>query len=324
MAPAPFLVVLGIAQDGGVPHAGCRRPCCAAAWRDPALRRRVSCLGLVDPASGSAWLLDATPDLPSQLHELEEAQNAATATSRFAGIFLTHGHIGHYLGLAQLGREALSVHDLPVYTASRMAALLRGSAPWDQLVRLGQLRLIPLEDGVAVEPAAGLRVTPFLVPHRGEYTETAGFLVEGPNRSAVYLPDIDGWDLWTPGSLFDSVAAGPATGGNGGAGGGGGGGGIGGTSSVLSTLLRRVDAAWIDGTFFDDGELTVRDPSEIPHPRIAYTLRALEALAPAERGKVRFTHLNHTNPALDPASPAAARIASAGCRVASEGERFEL
>jgi hypothetical protein len=46
----PYLVVLGIAQDGGYPQAGCRRECCARAWRDASLRRGVSCLGIVDPA----------------------------------------------------------------------------------------------------------------------------------------------------------------------------------------------------------------------------------------------------------------------------------
>jgi pyrroloquinoline quinone biosynthesis protein B len=39
---------------------------------------------------------------------------------------------------------------------------------------------------------------------------------------------------------------------------------------------------------------------------------------------VRFIHLNHTNPCLDPASPEAAQVRAAGFRVAEEGETLAL
>jgi pyrroloquinoline quinone biosynthesis protein B len=63
----PRAVVLGIAQDGGVPHIGCRQERCVLARRDPSRRERVACLGLVDEQAGRRFLIDATPDLPSQL-----------------------------------------------------------------------------------------------------------------------------------------------------------------------------------------------------------------------------------------------------------------
>ncbi|MCB0599928.1 MAG: hypothetical protein KDC28_01820, partial [Saprospiraceae bacterium] len=70
-AQNPYLVVLGVAQDAGYPQANCQKSCCAPAWEHPANRRFVSCLGLVDPASGQRWIFDATPDFPDQLHLLD-------------------------------------------------------------------------------------------------------------------------------------------------------------------------------------------------------------------------------------------------------------
>ena len=47
-------------------------------------------------------------------------------------------------------------------------------------------------------------------------------------------------------------------------------------------------------------------------------------LPAAERAKVRFIHLNHTNPALVPGSDAQRAIESAGMRLAAQGERVPL
>ena len=48
------------------------------------------------------------------------------------------------------------------------------------------------------------------------------------------------------------------------------------------------------------------------------------SLPDKERAKVRFIHLNHTNPALRPQSEARRIIEAAGFRVAEEEERFVL
>jgi pyrroloquinoline quinone biosynthesis protein B len=47
-------------------------------------------------------------------------------------------------------------------------------------------------------------------------------------------------------------------------------------------------------------------------------------LPPAEKAKVRFIHLNHTNQALLPDSEARKTIEQSGFRVAEEGEQVEL
>jgi pyrroloquinoline quinone biosynthesis protein B len=278
----PYAIVLGIAQDGGYPQAGCNRPDCAAAWRDPSLRRRVASLGIVDPGSGERWVIDATPDFPSQLRTLDEISRGAIPS-----ILLTHAHIGHYVGLAHLGREVLGARGARVYAMPRMKEFLEKNGPWDQLVRLGNIAIETLEEGVVTRLGTRLTVTPLRVPHRDEYSETVAFIVRGPDRSLLWLPDIDKWEKW---------------------------------NRTLEAVLHSVDVAYVDGTFFDERELPGRDLSEIPHPTISETMRRLEALPAAGRAKVRFIHLNQSNPALrDPAI-----VRRRGFAVAVEGERVRL
>jgi len=286
----PFVVVLGVAQDGGVPHAGCASECCREAWTNSALRRRVSCLAIVDPKTSERWMIDATPDFPAQLRALDEIAPIKNQPA-LTGIFLTHGHIGHYTGLMHLGREVIGARDVPVYAMPRMMEFLSISGPWDQLVRLRNIILQPLHDGVAVKLNERISVQPFLVPHRDEYSETVGFRISGPQRAVIFIPDIDKWEKWT---------------------------------IRIEDVLSKVDRAYLDGTFYADGEVTGRAMSEIPHPFIVESMQRFSTLPKVEKEKIRFIHLNHTNPALRDDSEAARRIKDAGFDIAKEGERFEL
>lgn len=289
-APAPFAVVLGIAQDGGYPQAGTKE---RAAWDDPARRRLVASLGIVDPQSGERWLVDCTPDFPAQLHRLDVLAPVA-ATPGLAGILLTHAHVGHYAGLIHLGREAMGAQRVPVYAMPRMEAFLRGNGPWDLLVRLGNVELRPLGAGTPVRLGARLTATPLLVPHRDEYSETVAFRIAGPTRSLLWLPDIDKWERWDARGVR------------------------------LETVLAGVDVAYVDGTFFADGEVPGRAMAEIPHPFVRQTIARLARLPASERAKVRFVHLNRTNPLLRGDAAALAEVAKAGMSVAAEGERQPL
>jgi pyrroloquinoline quinone biosynthesis protein B len=293
MQNVPFIVVLGIAQDGGVPHAGCDRKCCAAAWSDPKLRRRVVCLAIVDPQSQQRWIIEATPDFPAQLHALDEIapRRADQPKPALDGIFLTHGHIGHYAGLVHLGREVLGAKEVPVYAMPRMQAFLEGNGPWDQLVKLGNIAIRPLQADQALKLNDRLTVTPFLVPHRDEYAETVGYRIDGPARSIVFIPDIDKWEKW---------------------------------DRRIEEVVADCDVAYLDGTFFADGELPGRSMAEVPHPFIIESMRRFAPLPPGERAKVRFIHLNHTNPGLREGSEARGAIEQAGFAVAVEGERQPL
>jgi pyrroloquinoline quinone biosynthesis protein B len=286
----PYLVVLGTAQDGGYPQAGCQRECCASAWRDPSQRCGPACVAVVDPATRERWLFDATPDFPQQLRALDELMPPSSAPG-LAGLLLTHAHIGHYTGLMHLGREAIGARQVPVYAMPRMREFLSRNGPWDQLVRLENIELRGMRADAPVALNHRLTATPILVPHRDEYSETVGFRIEGPGRSVLYIPDIDKWERW---------------------------------ERPIEQLIAEANVAYLDGTFFAEGEIPGRSMADIPHPFIEESMKRFEALPPAERAKIRFIHMNHTNPALRPDSAARRQIERAGFRVAVIGERIGL
>lgn len=288
--PGPYLVVLGIGQDAGYPQAGTKQ---SPAWDDPSLARLASCLALVDPESSERWLFEATPDFKEQLHRLDVLAPHASRPG-LAGIFLTHAHIGHYTGLMHLGREAIGAREVPVHAMPRMQAFLSGNGPWDQLVRLRNIVLRPLRDLTPVRLNSRLEVVPVLVPHRDEYSETVGFEIRGPRRAVLFLPDIDKW------SKLDEL------------------------ERSIEGILARVDIAYLDGSFFEDGEIPGRDISEIPHPFIRESIARFSKLPESERKKIRFIHLNRTNPAIIPGSAAQKAITQAGFALARELERVDL
>jgi len=287
LAAPPYAVVLGVAQDAGHPQAGCEKSCCAVAWADPTKGHLAASLGIVDPDTGERWLIDATPDFPAQLRALSEA----AGSPGLSGVLLTHGHMGHYTGLIHLGREAMGTVSVPVYGMPRMREYLSSAGPWEQLVHLENITLTPLAAGESVALNARITVTPLLVPHRDEYTETVGYIVRGPERATLYIPDIDKWDKW---------------------------------STAIEGVLGQVDRAWLDGTFYAADELPGRDMAQIPHPFVVESLSRLAPLPASERAKVHFIHLNHSNPLLDTASDAYSQVQEAGFDVAAEGDRFAL
>ncbi len=244
------LFVLGTAQDAGKPQIGQHAD---PAWRDGGLIRTASSLALVNTADNQFYLFDATPDIKFQLYAL--AQYSKQADMELAAVFLTHGHMGHYLGLAQLGREAMGAKNIPVYAMPKMQSFLETNGPWDLLVKLGNIDIKPLTDQNPVKLGGDITVTPFLVPHRGEYTETVGFRIEGARKSAIYLPDIDSWEKW------DEMG------------------------TQLEDIVAANDYLFLDATFYSGDELPGRDMSKIPHPTITHTVKRLEALPPMERAK---------------------------------------
>ncbi len=286
----PYLLVLGIAQDGGVPQTG---DLSNPAWTDLSRKRRVACLAVVDPTDGGRWMIDATPDVKEQLHALDLAAPTAQRPG-LRGIFLTHAHIGHYLGLALLGHESMGARDVPVYAMPRMASFLRQNGPWDQLVRYRNIVVNELSGGESVRLNQRLSITPVPVPHRQEYSEVVGYRIQGPSRSALYIPDIDSWETWDEQGVH------------------------------VEDEITKVDFAFLDGSFFANGEIPGRDMSGFPHPFITHSMERFAKLPESERAKIRFTHLNHTNPVLDSLGPESRQVKAAGFGLAVEGERFGL
>lgn len=284
----PYIYILGVTQDAGYPQTGCYEVHCMPGWEDSDLRRSPVSLGLIDPLGKRKYLFEATPDFPAQFYKLE--MEAPSGRYELAGIFLTHAHIGHYTGLMFLGHEAMDASGVPVYAMPRMTRYLKENGPWSQLVSYKNIDLIPLENNRAMS-FGSLRVTAFLVPHRDEYSETVGYRIDGPNKSAVFIPDINKWSEW---------------------------------QTDLAELVKTVDYALIDAAFFADGELPGRDMSKIPHPFVTESMELLAELPARDRAKVWFIHMNHTNPLLNPESEESKLVQNKGFNIAVEGIRLTL
>jgi len=183
-----YITVLGTAQDGGYPHIGCQKKCCADVYSGKSKRKSVVSLGLIDKENRQKWLFDATPDLHTQLATLE--QHHLKKETLIDGIFLTHAHIGHYTGLMYFGREAFGKKDIPVFTMPKMKNYLENNGPWSQLISLQNIVLKNLQHNATIALNSRLKVTPFLVPHRDEFSETVGYNIKGTTKTALYIPDI--------------------------------------------------------------------------------------------------------------------------------------
>lgn len=290
-------VVLGVVQDGGLPHLGCRKPCCEAARGDATRAGKVASLAIriATPAGVRVYLLDATPDFRAQVDlALSPAEQAGRAPGKpVDGIFLTHAHVGHYTGLAYLGRESIGALGVPVWATPRMGAFLRENGPWRRLVSLGNIDLREAAPGSAVPLGDGVSVEAIRVAHREEDSDAVGFLVTGPGRRLLYLPDVDAWSAWERQSGVD-----------------------------VARLVEGVDIALLDGTFHSAADLGTRSIAEIPHPMMTDTMDRLSRLAASRR--ILFIHLNHSNPALPPGSAERRAIEARGFAVAAEGLRLSL
>ena len=281
----PYVVVLGIAQDGGLPHAGCLKSCCKNLW-GTGNNEKVASIGIVDPKTGQSWLIDATPDFASQLHILENIHK-----TKLSGIFLTHAHIGHYSGLLQLGREVMGAEDMPVYAMPRMKSFLYENSPWNQLLSLENIKIIDLKNSKEIKLSSQLYIEPFLVPHRDEFSETVGYRVVSNKKSLVYIPDIDKWSKWD--------------------------------QDIFQVVLHS-DFALLDGTFYSSDEIPHRDMSEIPHPFIIETMDLLDDMNSKNRKKIYFIHFNHSNPAINYTSSVSNIIRSKRFNIATEGLKLNL
>ncbi|MDX2361747.1 MAG: MBL fold metallo-hydrolase [Crocinitomicaceae bacterium] len=285
------IVVLGTIQDAGSPQAGCQKDCCKGLFEQPDLDRKIVSLGFIDPEFQKKYLLEASPDITFQMRILKEMSGFDSVLEMPDGIFLTHAHIGHYTGLMNLGKEAVNASKVPVYAMPRMRAFLSGNGPWSQLVEDQNIVLKELQSDSIIQLTENISIQPILVPHRDEFSETVGFIISGPSKKALFIPDIDKWGKW---------------------------------NRDIIDMITTVDYAFLDATFFDEEEINNRDISEIPHPFIVESLALFENLEPSEKRKIFFIHFNHTNPVINAESEQYQRVIDAGFNVAQIRDVIQL
>lgn len=284
------LVILGTIQDAGSPQIGCKKDCCKKLFLQPDKDRMVVSLGLIDAANNKKYIFEATPGFTQQAKLLKNY--AAFNTKETPdGIFITHAHIGHYTGLMYLGKEAMNTDSIPVYAMPQLKNFLEQNGPWSQLVKNKNIALQELNDQTEIRLTNNLKVIPFTVPHRDEFSETVGYTIIGSNKKALFIPDIDKWQKWNT-NIIDAIAT--------------------------------VDYAFIDGTFYDAAEINNRDISTIPHPFIIESMALFKDLPAAEKKKIYFIHFNHTNPVINKKSKQYRQVVQNGFNVAAVNMVFPL
>ena len=282
-----YIYILGNAQDAGLPHIGCQHPFCEDSFNVYEEYYTTS-IAVVNSDLKKYILFEATPDITFQLNNLK--RNIFHEFLLPESIYITHAHMGHYTGLMYFGREALGSKDLMVKVLPRMSNFLQNNGPWSQLVDINNIKIEELNFGLSTNELSNISVTPLQVPHRDEYSETAGYIIAGKNKKALFIPDIDKWEKW---------------------------------DRDLSQLAKEFDFLLIDATFYDSKEIN-RDISEIPHPLVTETIDLLSGLNIENRSKVYFIHMNHTNMMLDPDSKLSKLVTSKGFNIARLGQKLYL
>lgn len=284
-----ILSVVGTAQDGGLPQANCFCENCKRAMDDPRFKRTAASLAIVLPAENKWHLIEATPDLREQMARLQ--MRYGMESKLMSSIFLSHAHIGHYPGLMFLGKEAINSSQLPVMAGTKMKKLLERDAPWSQLTALENIVVQEINDRQPVSVSQEVTVTPAIVPHRNEFSETFAFWINGPNKKVLFIPDIDRWDEW---------------------------------DIDIQEAVKEADICFLDGTFHSphDLEKIGRDYRQVPHPLMTETMELLKDLV--GETKIYFTHLNHSNPVLQKDGALRKEIEANGFYIADEEMEFKI
>lgn len=276
--------VLGTAQDGGFPQSGCKDICCSKIWESTDKHRLPSSIAVIDKLNKKFYLIDITPNIKQQLKRLEKYD------CELGGIFITHAHIGHYIGLVELGLEIMNTNQIPVYVMPRMKSFIQTNQPMAQLIENKNIELKDLKQNQQVK-FCYFTIKPIEVPHRNELSETVGFKIIHNNKSVIFIPDIDDWESW---------------------------------NLDLKLFVKDNDILFLDGTFYQKDEIKLRDVSKIPHPEIIDTMERLSILDRADRKKVHFIHLNHTNKVLRPNSDEYNNVIKSGFSISQENQIFKI
>ena len=235
-------------------------------------------------------MIEATPNFTEQCNALKKI--AAFEHGKLPdAIFLTHAHIGHYTGLMYLGRESYNSANIPIYAMTRMKGFLIQNGPWSQLLKLENIKINNIDHLQEIELSSRVSISPFLVPHRDEFSETVGYEIKGPNKTILFIPDIDKWGKWNQ-NLLDKI--------------------------------KTIDMALVDGTFYNSKEINYRDMSEIPHPFVVETMELFNKESNKEKSKIKFIHLNHTNPLINSSSNERKELENKGFSVGEFKELIHL
>jgi pyrroloquinoline quinone biosynthesis protein B len=297
------LRVLGSSAGGGFPQWNCGCANCARARAGQLPARLQDSLAV--SGDGSDWfLLNASPDVARQVEATRCLWPRAPRGSPIRGVVLTNGDLDHVLGLLLL-RES---HPLSVYCTAEVRAGLEQNSMLRTLMRFeGQLVWHELQLGREQElqgpggersgiwlrsfPAAGKPPLHLVASSQPTEGDNVGLSLRGSDGArAVYV------------SATSSIAP-------------------------IANELGEGSTLLLDGTFWSETELidaglgrvSAREMAHLPIGGPDGSLVQCRGLRSLRR---LFTHINNTNPILDPASEQHALLRGEGWSVAEDGMRL--
>ncbi|CAF1300867.1 unnamed protein product [Rotaria sordida] len=285
------ILLLGTAQDGGMPQIRCQCKNCSAVHDGKISQQYTVSLAIIDRNTNQVWLIDCSPDFRAQCTLLQN-HFGLNNSFKLEGIFLTHLHMGHYVGLFQFGRETIDWKGLKIYGTESVCQFFQSNQPWSTYIQIGNFLINPLLPQTEIQLSTNLFIKSQLVPHRAEFSDTVGYFIRGPSRNIFYCPDVDSWEHgWSNENGLLPI-----------------------------DIVKNVDQAFLDATFFSSDELPNRNIDEIPHPTVLQTLEKFKGL----ENKITLIHFNHSNPLYDKQSKQREQCNQLGINIGIQGRVYEI
>ena len=295
MTSGVSVTILGTAQDGGIPQAGCSCQRCLDAHRDLKLRKYPVSLGILG-VDGTKHIIEITKNLSEQLVIWTPDKNELFIPET---VSITHLHLGHIEGIGQLGKPVMGLREVDVYLSPNNKDIFDNRSDIVLMEDEGNIRTHSKNFYHPFEPKDGcgfsLQFIP--IPHRSELGDNAAIIIKAEEKSILFMPDQDSW-----GDTLDYHS-----------------------KDNIRDFLKMfdIDEALIDGTFWSMDELPRRDISKIPHPTIQETIQLLGRKRKGDP-EISFLHLNHSNPVNDIDSAQRKIIENNGWKVSKRGDEFEI
>ncbi|KWH05801.1 pyrroloquinoline quinone biosynthesis protein B [Burkholderia territorii] len=303
--------ILGSGAGGGLPQWNCNCGNCrrARAGTDGIVPRTQSSIAV--SGDGIGWVLvNASPDILAQLRAAPDLQPArAIRDTAIAAVVLCDAQIDHVTGLLML-RERTS--PLPLYASAPVLDDLSTGLPLVPL--LGHycgVDVHPIAPGesFAIPGADGIRFTAVPVDSKPPpYSPRREASVPGDNIALLIEDTTSGRQAFYAPGLAD-------------------------VDDGVRAAMRDADLVLVDGTFWTGTEMIDLGLSSKHAADMGHLAQCGDAVRPGMIERLRLlpthtrkvlTHINNTNPILDPGSAQRAQLREHGIEVAHDGMQFEV
>jgi pyrroloquinoline quinone biosynthesis protein B len=311
--------LLGSSAGGGFPQWNCSCTNCRSLRKGELKGKPRSQSQVALSADSKSWfLLNASPDLRSQIESNSELQPSTTLEQTrhtpISAVILTNADLDHVLGLL-LMRESQPIH---VYATKSVRKILTEDNSMYKMLdqKQGQVKWTDLSSETSFELTShdgvrsGLICTPYSIDAKYPIYVGAERSKELSPTEAVLALIIEDTKTKKKMAYLPGIAA------------------------LDETWLKRLgscDLVFCDGTFWTDDEMrklsggtgrTSREMGHIPMAGAHGSIELLSKLGP--KLKKVFTHINNTNPVLNESGPEFKQVCEAGLTLGHDGMVFDL